>query len=285
MPSGLREIRRRIRSVENTQKITTAMKMVAAAKLRRAEAQAESARPYAESIGEVLRAVAQRAGDARDPLLAAREVHKIGYVVVTADRGLCGPYNAAIVRHTIANIRESQKEAAILAVGRKGRDVLRRSRFPIIEEFINLGDKPDFVQASAIGEAAVRRFLAGDLDEVRLVYAHYVSAMSQRPTVEVLLPLKQPAEQGPEGGANYLFEPDAESVLKSLVPQYIESVIYRALLEGKASEHGARMTAMDAASKNSGDLIKELVLMLNRARQAAVTKEISEIVGGAEALK
>jgi F-type H+-transporting ATPase subunit gamma len=281
MPQGLRDIRRRIRSVESTRKITQAMKMVAAAKLRRAQETAEASRPYAEHIEDALRSVAADASASRMPLLRPRPVQRIGYVVVTGDRGLSGPYNANILRKLQQEAGDGSG-ATFFAVGRKGRDYLRRRGREIAKEYVGIGDYPRYHQAQAIGEDIVAAFNSGEVDEVRLVYAQFVTAMTQNPTVQVLLPVKPP-----EGKAarQYIYEPDAETVLDTLVPHYLYALLYRALLEAKASEWGARMTAMDSASRNSEELIKSLVLRLNRLRQAAITNEIAEIVGGANALQ
>ncbi len=282
MPQGLRDIRRRIRSVESTRKITQAMKMVAAAKLRRAQESAEASRPYAERIEDALRSVAADASAGRMPLLRARPVQRIGYVVVTGDRGLSGPYNANVLRRLQQELAGGGGEATFFAVGRKGRDYLRRRGHTLTKEYIGIGDYPRYTQAQAIGEDIVAAFTKGEVDEVRLVYAQFVTVMTQNPSVQVLLPLKPP-----EGKAarQYIYEPDAESVLDKLVPHYLYALLYRSLLEAKASEWGARMTAMDSATRNSEDLIKGLVLRLNRLRQAAITNEIAEIVGGANALQ
>ena len=281
MPQGLRDIRRRIRSVENTRKITQAMKMVAAAKLRRAQESAQAARPYAERIEDALRSVSQDASASRMPLLRPRHVQKVGYVVITGDRGLSGPFNASILRRLQQEIRQGG-ETAFFAVGRKGRDYLRHRGHSIAKEYIGIGDYPRYYQAQALGEDIVQAFLSGEVDEVRLVYGQFVSVMTQRPVVQQLLPVERPSGGG---GRQYIYEPDADAVLQELVPHYLYAQIYRALLESKASEWGARMTAMDSATRNSEELIRNLVLLLNRLRQAAITNEIAEIVGGANALQ
>ncbi len=281
MPQGLRDIRRRIRSVENTRKITQAMKMVAAAKLRRAQESAHAARPYAERIEDALRSVSQDASASRMPLLRPRPVQKVGYVVLTGDRGLSGPFNANILRRVQQEINQGG-DRVFFAVGRKGRDYLRHRGHAIVREYIGIGDFPRYYQAQAIGEDIVQAFLSGEVDEVRLVYSQFVSVMTQRPIVQQLLPVERPS-----GGVSrqYIYEPDAEAVLEALVPHYLYAQLYRALLESKASEWGARMTAMDSATRNSEEIIHNLVLLLNRLRQAAITNEIAEIVGGANALQ
>jgi F-type H+-transporting ATPase subunit gamma len=280
---NLRDIRRRIRSIENTQKITQAMKMVSAAKLRRAQELAQASRPYGEAMRDVLRAVAQGASPVDLPLLKVRPVEKIGYVVLAADRGLAGPYNTSVLRRALVDM-PGRDRVEIVAVGRKARDFFRYRHYPIVHEFLMIGDNPRFAQAQAIARTVIERFTGGHVDEVRLVYAHFVTSMTHRPVVETLLPLKTP-EAKEASPRSYLFEPDAETVLARLLPHYVEALIFRAMLEAKASEHGARMTAMDNASRNCSELIRSLTLLRNRLRQAAITKEIAEIVGGAEALQ
>ena len=285
MAQSLRDLRRRIRSVQNTKQITQAMKMVAAAKLRRAQERAENSRPYGEAMQAMLAAVVPEAGPVDLPLLEPRTVKRRGIIVVSADRGLCGPYNAQVIRRTVAEI-DGDKETGLVVVGRKARDFFRRRGYPILAEFTGLGDDPRYVQARAIGEEAVRLFLAGEVDEVTLVYNQFVNAMSSRPIAQRLLPLNVSGlgEAGPGPSHQYLFEPAAETVLAELLPKYLETLVYRALLEAKASEQGMRMTAMDSATKNSEELIRKLVLVRNRVRQAAITKEIIEIVSGAAAI-
>lgn len=281
MPQGLRDIRRRIKGIESTRKITQAMKMVAAARLRKSQERAHAARPYAERITDALRSVAQDPSAKREALLKTRPVHRVGYVVITGDRGLSGPYNTNVLRrltHDAANV----EAAVFFPVGRKGRDYLRRRGREIAKEYVGIGDEPRYLQAQTIGEDIIQAFLDGELDEVRLVYAQFVTVLTQRPTVEVLLPLSPPEGKA---SAMYIYEPDAPAVLAELVPHYIYALLYRALLESKASEWGARMAAMDSATKNSEELIRRYVLQRNRLRQAAITREIAEIVGGAAALE
>lgn len=302
MAQSLKDIRRRIRSVRNIRKITAAMKMVAAAKLRRAQQRAEAGRPYAESLRGVLLRLASNARGVRHPFLEERPGGLLA-VVVTSDRGLAGPYNANLAR-TAEHVLRQQEERGVLVVGRKGRDYFRRRKVTIAGEFIGLGDEARFEDANAIAGEVVRLFLEGHYGQVQLVYAQFVNAMTSRPVSVRLLPLSPedllgqsagPAVhvavttpgQSPPAAAEgaYIFEPDAATVLAKLLPHYLSVLIYRALLEAKASEHGARMVAMDSATKNAGDLIDRLELAGNRMRQAAITKEIAEIVGGANALR
>ncbi len=279
--AGVRDIRRRIRSVRNMQQITKAMKMVAAAKLRKAQEKVIAARPYARQLQAVLARLAQAQVDVSHPLLEKRPVQKLGYILVTSDRGLCGGFNASLIRMTDSIIQEESRSSGLVAVGRKGRDFFRR-KANLITEFIGLGDDPSYGQAKNIAEAVIRLYQDGELDEVHLIYAEFINAIQQKPTMLKLLPIEQP-----EGklGRQYIFEPSPADIIARLLPKYVEILVFRALLESKASEQGARMTAMGSATDNAKEMIDRLTLAMNRARQAAITKEISEIVGGAAALE
>ena len=279
--AGVRDIRRRIRSVRNMQQITKAMKMVSAAKLRKAQQKLNAARPYAHQLQGVLERLSQVPGDTVHPLLIKRPVQRVVYVVITSDRGLCGGYNANLIRKTAGLIAETQQEVKLVTVGRKGRDFFRRGKIGFLAEFVALGDEPSFNQAKEIAQEVVRLYEQGEADEVYLMYTEFVSAINARPTQIKLLPIEKPeGKQGKE----YIFEPSPDQILASLLPKYVETQIFRSILEGKASEQGARMTAMSSATDNAKDMIDRLSLVMNRARQAAITKEISEIVGGAAAL-
>jgi F-type H+-transporting ATPase subunit gamma len=280
---NLKDIRRRIRSVENMERVTGAMKMIAASKLRRAQERAQAARPYAQKIREVLEDLAENAGDFRDPLLERRPVRRSCVLLITGDRGLAGPYNANMIRAAEAHLRE-KAQPALIAVGRKGRDHFRRRGVPILAEFVAIGDDASWELARRIGEETMRLYRDGEADEVAVAYAQFVNAVQSRPVVVPLLPLGARAGAGHARRA-YEFEPDAGAVLSRLLPHYVVTLIYRALLEAKASEHGARMAAMDNATKNAREMIERLTLLRNRVRQAAITKEIAEIVGGANALQ
>ena len=288
----LRDIRRRIRAVRSTQQITRAMYMVAAAKLKRAEEQARAGRPYAERLRALIARVAAAAGDFDHPLLARREVKRTLLVVVTGDRGLAGPYNANLIRLAQQVLGELQgRECLLLPVGRKGRDFFRRRGVAFLDEMTPIGETVTFAQARQLARRVTGAFASGEVDEVRLIYSQYLSAISQRPRQEILLPIGAVAgTTGDSAGTTaqrrheYLLEPSPERILEQLLPRYVETLIYRSLVEAKASEHGARMTAMKNATDNAAELIETLTLDLNRARQAAITKEIAEIVGGAEAL-
>lgn len=281
--AGVRDIRRRIRSVANMQQITKAMKMVAAAKLRRSQERVIASRPYAKQIQDVLARLAQAQTDVSHPLLEKRPVKKVGYILVTSDRGLCGGFNANLIRMTRGILEEKRDaEVGLVAVGRKGGDYFGRRNTEIITRFTGLGDNPDFNQAKRIAGEVMKMYISGELDEVYLIYSKFVSVLTQVPTVDKLLPI-EPVEE--KSGPEYIFEPSPQQMLERLLPKYVETRIYSALLESKASEQGARMTAMDSATENAKEMIDKLTLAMNRARQAAITKEISEIVGGAAALE
>ncbi|WP_088227172.1 ATP synthase F1 subunit gamma [Desulfosporosinus sp. FKB] len=279
--AGVRDIRRRIRSVRNMQQITKAMKMVSAAKLRKAQQKLIAARPYANQLQGVLERLSQ-AGDTIHPLLVKRPVQKVVYVLITSDRGLCGGYNANLIRKTTGLIAETPQEVKLVTVGRKGRDFFRRGKIEFLAEFVALGDDPSFNQAKEIANEVIRLYEQGEADEVYLLYTEFVSAITQRPSQVKLLPIEKPEGKH---GKQYIFEPSPDEILASLLPKYVETQIFRSILEGKASEQGARMTAMSSATDNATDMIDRLSLAMNRARQAAITKEISEIVGGAAALE
>ncbi|GAW31400.1 MAG: ATP synthase F1 subunit gamma [Bacillota bacterium] len=281
MPS-MRDIKRRIKSIKNTEQITKAMKMVAAAKLRKAQDKVFQARPYARELAGTLSRLAGAALDSTHPLMVKREVKKVAFVVVTADRGLCGGYNANIIRKVRSEI-SAFNDVSLICVGRKGRDFFRRIGVPIIAEFTGLGEEARYQDAKLIAETIVDLYLKGEFDEVYVVYTEFFSALTQRPKTIKLLPVEAPAEEGAK--VDYIYEPNAETVLSALLPKYLNTTMFRAMLEAKASEHGARMTAMGSATDNAKEMIAKLTLNYNRARQAAITKEISEIVGGAAALE
>jgi F-type H+-transporting ATPase subunit gamma len=288
MPS-LRDIKRKITSVKKTQQITKAMKMVAAAKLRRAQDRVIAARPYSRKMLAVIANLAGRVERAQHALLARREPKKVKLIVLTSDRGLCGAYNTNILRKAVEAVRQFKadgKEVKVNVVGRKGRDFFRkRSAFTLGKVWSDLG-MIDYEKAAEVGKNIVERFTSADTDEVYLLYNEFKSVIQQNVTLEKLLPVEPPAETDPFMAAvDYLYEPTPEAILSSLLPKHIEVQVYRAMLESQASEMGARMTAMDSATRNAKDMIERLTLKFNKQRQAAITKEISEIVGGAEALK
>ena len=295
MPS-LKDLRNRISSVRATQKITSAMKMVAAAKLRRAQEAAEAARPYAERMERMLGSLGgSLAGSAGAPKLLAGSgddrVHLV--VVATADRGLCGGFNGGIVRRARELIEELEgagKTVRILCVGRKGRDQLRRLHgAKIVDVIEGVGRRSvEFAEADAIAERVRTMFDEGEFDVCTMIYARFKSAISNEVTVQQLVPAPLPeAEEDAEAGgpsAVYIYEPDEEAILEDLLPRNVSVQVYRALLENAASEHGARMAAMDNATRNAGDMIARLTLQYNRTRQAMITKELIEIISGAEAV-
>jgi len=288
--AGVREYKRRIASVKNTQQITKAMQMVAAAKLRRAQENAEASKPYTETLQETLARLAAVSEDVNHPLLKKREeVRKVGYIVITADRGLCGAYNSNILRTTNMAMADDDRnvEYGIIAVGRKARDFYRKRTGNVDAEFVNLGDNISYADAREIGQYVISAYENGELDEVYLVYARFINTIRQVPTVTKILPLESPQkeEDMEEEYIDYIYEPNAEQILYTLLPRYIGSQIHHAMLEAKASEHGARMTAMSNATDNAAELIGTLTLEMNKARQAAITDEILDIVGGAEALR
>lgn len=291
---SVRDYKRRIRSVNNTKQITKAMKMVSAAKLRRAQERAEFSRPYTGKLQEVLARLVAMSTEAKHPLLEKRQVKKVAYVVMTADRGLCGAFNTNIIR--IANQAMAQHskdiEVSIVAVGRKARDFYRKRKYFVQGDFINLGDKLGYSEAKEIAQFVTQIFEEGAADEIYVVYGRFVNALRQVPTVEKLLPIEPPEELGAEAKEiarytiqDYIYEPSVDEILISLLPRYIGSQIYHALLETKASEHGARMTAMSNATNNASEMVDMLTLEMNKVRQASITKEILDIVGGAEALR
>ena len=284
--ASLKIIRKRITSVKSTQKITKAMKMVSAAKLRRAQDAATAARPYAEKLTELLHNVASRVEGSAHPLLANRaEVRSIHLLVVTADRGLCGGYNTNIIRKTEQFLNEHGRDRVRLTiVGRRGFDYFKRRPVTIAEKHINIFGGPTGELARRIAAELSAEFAEGKADAVYVLYNQFRSALVQVPTLVQLLPIT--ADTTHEGDTvDYRYEPDAVTLLDRLLRQYVTVLIHRAFLEATASEHGARMTAMDSATNNASDMINRLTIEMNRARQATITKELMEIVGGAEALK
>ncbi len=286
MPS-LKAIRTRITSIKNTQKITRALKLVAAARLRRAQDNVTAARPYAVALEDVIAEVAARAGHDAHPLLATRTMKKVELVVLTSDRGLAGAFNSNINRATeryVAEHREDFAEVGLAVIGRKGRDYLRRRRHNVTSELGFPTSATALDEAREITHKVIERYRDAKLDGVFLVYNEFKSAISQAVRVEQLLPVRPKKLEG-GGGGDFLYEPSKAVVLDTLVPLYVEIEIYRAMLESIASFFGSQMTAMDSATKNASEMIGKYTLQYNRGRQAAITKELLEIIGGAEALK
>lgn len=267
--------------------ITKAMEMTSAAKLSRAEMNAKRFVVYMDKIQEVVASIALGSQSATHPMLESREVKKTGYLVITADSGLAGAYNSNIIRKVLQTIEErhtSKDEYAIIAIGKMGLQFFQKRGMPVVESVVGLKDQPEFSEIKAIASNAVSLFSEGVYDELFMYYNHFVSAISQQVTEKKLLPITD-LQQGQTTLSSYEYEPSEEEILNKLLPQYAESLIYGALLDAKASEHGARMTAMKSASDNAEELIDSYTLAYNRARQAAITQEISEIVGGAAALE
>ncbi|MFP4198267.1 MAG: ATP synthase F1 subunit gamma [Halanaerobium sp.] len=300
---NMRDIQRRIGSVKNTQKITRAMKMVAAAKLKNAQDRAEDARPFFNKTVEVLRGVFTRTAETKHPLLAEREGGRHLVIVITGDRGLCGAYNHKVI-DAAEEIVETEEEVSLMVLGRKARDYFKRRNTDIMAEYVQLDDYPGYGFSNNLADEIIHHFKAEDVNRVSMIYTHFNSAISQKVKTMQLLPVEKFAEEAEKADSDeqmdaetageesdskkyvdYIFEPSPAEVFDNILPQYLINVIYSALLESKASEFGARMTAMDSATDNANEMIDKLTLKYNRARQAEITKEITEIVGGAEALK
>jgi len=295
MPS-LIDLRRRIRAVKNTQQITKAMKMVAASKLRRAQERIMNARPYAVQMQRVLGSVASRVDPSIHPLLVAREMtpeSRTLVIIVTGDKGLCGSFNTNVTKAGVAYVGVSRQPCALGLVGRKGRDYFGRRGYDVQFERIGIFQKLRYEDAQDIAQTAIDSFVSGKVDRVMLIYNEFKSVMTQRIVVDQLLPvaradveLSGTAGSDPNSGSDpdYLYEPAPQEIFNQLLPRYVEVQVYRALLESNAAFFAAQMTAMDTATKNSGDMIANLTLYMNKVRQAAITREIIEVVSGAEAL-
>jgi len=285
MPST-REIRRRIRSVKNTSQITKAMEMVSAVKMRRAQELVSASRPYAEKMAELVGGLARftATADEVDPLLVQRPVRRAGLIVITGDRGLCGSLNANIIRAAARSILNSEAPVDSMPIGRKGRDWLIRHDGNVIAEVTGLSERPRLLDVSPITTVAINGYREGRFDRVSIVYSRFMSTSKQEIVTRQLLPVLPPTEEA-TGLVDYIFEPNAQAVLSSLLPRYVEIEVYQAVLDAVASEHSARMVAMNNATRNAKDVVQELTLTYNKARQASITKEILEIAAGAEALK
>ena len=284
--ANLKDIRKRISSVRSTQQITKAMKMVAAAKLRRAQEQVEGARPYADGLSELLSHLLSKVSGHDDPLLAPGTDAPAHMVLLSSDRGLCGGYNANLIRVAVDFLAGADgSDAQVTVCGRRGAEFFAKhlgERLAV--EHINRSSGLDFDLASQVASDVSKRFIDGEAGSVWLVYSRFHSAISQEPVIEKLLPLQAADGNGSET-LDYLYEPDADAILRSLLPRFVRTRLYQSMLEATASEHGARMTAMDSATRNASEMIDRLTLEMNRARQAMITTELMEIVGGAEALK
>ncbi|MBE3550009.1 MAG: ATP synthase gamma chain [Brockia lithotrophica] len=305
MAKGLRELRQRIRSLKKTQQITHTMELISASRLRHAQERALLAKPYAQelrrTIASVMRGLEARPdyGElvARQPLLVQRPVERTAYLLITSDRGLAGAYNANLIRFLLRTLEErhggDRSRFVLIAVGRKGRDFFRRRGFPVVKEVTGLSDFPRYEDVQEIAKGAVQAFAEGVYDELVLVYNAFHSALVQRPTAVTLLPLGKglfqtqgdASEEASGGESEYEFEPSPDAVLQVLLPRYAEALIFSAVLEAKAGEHASRMAAMRSATDNAKEIIRTTTIRMNRARQAAITQEISEVMAGAEALK
>jgi F-type H+-transporting ATPase subunit gamma len=281
LPSA-RDLKRQINTVKNQARVFSALQTVSSVKFRKAEARVKRARPYAENVEQMMRDVAANA-TGELPLLTGREVNRVAVCTLTADRGLAGGFNAQVLRRTVRLREEKDSGALQVASGRKAVAFFRFRRVQLAEVFTGFTDNPTYENAREIGRTLTHLFDREEADEVYLVYNRFESALNQRPVVKRLLPVAREDDEG--SGTSYMdYVPDAETVLKRLVPRYVETMVWQALLEGAAGEHGARMTAMKNATDNANDLVRDLTLQMNKARQAQITQEILEIVGGAEAL-
>ncbi len=291
----MRDIRRRIKSVASTQKITKAMKMVSAAKLRKTQSTLVAIRPYSDKIQEVMDHLLAGGEEYDTPFLKPREeVKNILYIVIAGDRGLCGGYNINLLRFAEERLKAvpEGQNGEMLLIGNKTSEHFRtRPQYNVMDVFTNIGDAPNVSQGKALSDYVIKKYLDGEVDEVHVIYSRFVSVLTQVPDCQQVLPIQRAAqadaeaEQGMQTETDYIFEPGGKEILDVILPKYVDSSIYRLLLEAKAGEHGARMTAMDSATDNASELIDKLTLSLNRARQAQITTEITEIVGGAAALE
>ena len=290
MPGNLIHFRRRVRSVKNIQQITRAMKLVAASKLKRAQDRILAARPYANRMLSVLNSMAQRIDPAQHPLLAQRDRERVMLVVVTGDRGLCGSFNSNIIRSAMGFIEDeaANRTLSLTLVGRRGVEWFKTRPWPVRHEFVNIMTRVDHRYAREIGTGIIDYFSASELDAVYLVYNEFKSVVRQDVVLEPLLPIRRlefEQESDSDLGVDYIYEQPPREMLDFLLPRHVETQIFRAMLESEAAEHGARMTAMDAATRNAKEMIDQLTLTMNRIRQASITTEIIEIVSGADALE
>ena len=279
----LRELRTRVASISNIQRVTNAMQMVAAAKMRRAQDAILAARPYAVQLDRVLRRLQGSVDTSQHPLLSERDGPRTLLVVVTADRGLCGGFNGNICRYALTELNQSD-DVALITIGRKGRDFFRNRDFEITEDYPDVFRDLDFSQAVQIGRDLMKRFVSDEVDRVVLLFSEFRSVSQQIPMATQLLPIVPGEENEEESGLDYIFEPEPDGLLQELVPRQINMQIWRALLESNAGFYAAQMTAMDNATKNAGEIIEELTREMNKERQASITLELMDIVGGAEAV-
>lgn len=286
---SLKEIDTRIKSTKKMKQITKAMNMVSSSKLRRAESNAKQFRPYMEKMQDAITAVAGSDKNSRHPMLQQREVKKSAYLVITSDKGLAGAYNANVLKHLIKDIEEkhaSKDDYSIVVLGQTGVDFLKNKGYDIHDSLIDVPDQPSFKEVQAIAKKAIGLYSEGEVDEVKIYFSHFVSVLENTPSTKTVLPLSpEDSSLGHGQMSSYEFEPDKEAILSVILPQYVESLIYGTILDAKASEHATRMTAMKNASDNASEIIDDLSIQYNRARQAAITQQITEIVGGSVALE
>ena len=286
---SLKEIDTRIKSTKKMKQITKAMNMVSSSKLRRAESNTKQFRPYMEKMQDAITAVAGADKNSRHPMLQQRKVKKSAYLVITSDKGLAGAYNANVLKHLIKDIEEkhaSKDDYSILVLGQTGVDFLKNKGYDIHDSLIDVPDQPSFKEVQAIAKKAIDLYSEEEVDEVKIYFSHFVSVLENTPSTKTVLPLSpEDSSLGHGQLSSYEFEPDKEAILSVILPQYVESLIYGTILDAKASEHAARMTAMKNASDNATELIDDLSLEYNRARQAEITQQITEIVGGSAALE
>ena len=283
--SGTRDIKRKIRSVNSTMQITKAMELVSTAKLKRARNRMDITKPYFETIQSAVTDILGSDRSIKTRYISDKEIVKTLYIVITSDRGLCGGYNANVIKKSLESVT-NKEDAQFLTIGRRGNDVLSRHDYNIIDSFLYISEKPEHIHASQISKIAIELYNKGEVDAIQLVYTRFASTISQVATALQLLPIERSEfEESGELTEFINYEPSPEDVLRYIIPKYVESTIYGGLIESAASEQAARRVAMESASDNAEEIIDELVLFYNQARQAAITQEISEIVGGAEALK
>lgn len=274
-----------MRGISNTRQITKAMELVSSAKLKRARERLDKSRPYYNTVLRNIQDILATTGNMKHPLLDNREVKSSLYIVVSADRGLAGGYNAGVIRLAESKIRESNLDAKIIAIGSKARDYFKKRGYNLVGDFVGISEEPEFADARKIGNIALDLYKNKDVDEINIVYTKFLGTISQQPTILKLLPSMEVREGSGERKTVTEFEPSTEEVLSYLIPKYIQSTIYGALIEASSSEQAARRVAMEAATDNADEMIDELNISYNRARQAAITMEITEIVSGADALK
>lgn len=287
--ASLKEIDGRIKSTKKMKQITKAMNMVSSSKLRRAEKNTKQFEPYMEKMQDAITAIAGASKNSSHPMLRPRQVQRSGYLVITSDKGLAGAYSSNVLKRLINDIKEkhtSSDEYSIIVLGQSGVDFLKNRGYEVESSLVDVPDQPSFKSIQAIAKHAIDLFSEEHIDELKIYYSHYVSVLENKPTTKQVLPLsREDSSQGQGQMSSYEFEPDKESILSVILPQYVESLIYGTILDAKASEHAARMTAMKNASDNATELIDDLSLQYNRARQAEITQQITEIVGGSAALE